>query len=84
MPHLGLLQESTKASQEAKEAKEAKLAMLLESSSDAEKHRMARGEDEPVSPRKSGLGRHIGRRGGPMSLPPAACRLRQAGLSMRC
>ena len=27
---------------------------------DAEKHRKERGEDEPTSPHRSGLGRHIG------------------------
>lgn len=32
---------------------------LLESAEEAERHRKERGEPEPVSPRKSGLGRHI-------------------------
>jgi hypothetical protein len=35
-------------------------AGLLESASDAAKHRKERGEEEPVSPHRSGLGRHIG------------------------
>ncbi|KAI3437725.1 hypothetical protein D9Q98_000173 [Chlorella vulgaris] len=36
-----------------------KPAGLLESADDASKHRKARGEEEPMSPGRSGLGRHI-------------------------
>lgn len=44
------------AAQALKEGEEKPLA--LESAEQAEAHRKARGEEEPISPRRSGLGRH--------------------------
>ncbi|KAL4451672.1 hypothetical protein ABPG75_007334 [Micractinium tetrahymenae] len=43
----------------AAKQEEPKAAGLLESAEDAAKHRKERGEEEPMSPQKSGLGRHV-------------------------
>lgn len=40
-------------------AKQAETPLPLESAGDAARHRKERGEGEPVSPRRSGLGRHV-------------------------
>ncbi len=40
-------------------AQEHATPLPLESAADTERHRRERGEPEPVSPHKSGLGRHI-------------------------